>query len=970
MDQSNKKGKIFVITASLIAILIAIGAIVFFLVRNGKGPEASTDEQIKELFDDESFKSKSRSEQVEDVGEVLRRLEEKGDISDIKLDENCEDRYTFKYEDGTLGGVCLAPLGYVKEKESPADTESVKPEETGISFDFDKSDDTEKAEGTDEDGGEKRNGADAAPDKAPVKYGTRDAKGSDGISVLILNGFENSSFRRDYYDDLCREWLEAGYDVDVDVDCSIDDLRDLSGYDAVVFSMHGSHYKDEPVLVLNEKVTDETDEEYSNELSVNNTVAKVFCSDGEQHYWVRPSFFEEADGNGSFNGAVVFSESCCFFGCDCISKTPDVMLAKGFLAGGASVCIGYHNSVGAEYSRDVMKITLERMFEGYSAKEALDVAMNVFGEDDDWEDRNADKYIAYPVVYKNGGAVIEAVGGKKTGDEIYQPVIDEYTDLVKKLHGDDAQSFVKSVGSEYDYVTQSAAEAALYYWNFGAEEVNNGDYPVPQRQCLKYFYAFRDINGDGTEEFIMAYGPNSEYTEPRGTEGYGGYSICDVFTSCGGKIVKLSNTDDGFPLAHAWILTDGTVETLGEGGSLLRYTLPVGNDALVLKQKLFSKDDKTYYEYADGKVEAADGKEWTDIFYSPLDDLVEFDWRFIEDGYTKELCENALEGDRQFWLDFIENGKYVGFVKDTFADRTEEDAKDLVWEYSIDELTDAPASQLFIRVGEGASGFGTNFLFCRSGDDATLASNIYGYGYPKWYEPESLVAVPPSFKPFGGEDNLTAEIRFYALYAGTLYEHSALIAGDGKYTRQTYQDTESIDKEEFRSYSENMTDFEWTKFETALKFEKKEPKITEYAMSDFIGMTFADLAKLAGEDYTVADEGMEGTYPAYFKSRIVPYVFGFYSPDGDHYKPLPTDKIGFVECAWSGADLPVIGTKITTASSLDKIKEYTKVDPEVSMMDDSYYIVYEEGGISYMFIWNSKPASGDHPDDVLVSKMP
>ncbi len=328
------------------------------------------DDEIRSLASDDEFLGADIDGKADIILDMLEELEADGLIMDgsIVWDEE-HALISFRYESGIYGGISLMPLG--NQLNGAA-------------------------------------GASADPE-IPLLFAGAGASAGEGTGergVLVLNGFEDFAFRRDYYEDLKDEWDAIGLNTTVDVDVTAADMMALGDerYDVIVLSMHGNMYpiggvsKQTPVLCLNEVVTDATDDAYSYDLMTRRTIARVFCSDWTFHYWLAPGFFGDHYSSNDLSGKLIFSESCMFYGCDCQGTTPDYRMAEALADLSAGAVVGYHNSVGSDYSRDVMKAAIEGTFGGLTISDALDGAKAVYGDDDRFEDSFMDKYAAYPIV--------------------------------------------------------------------------------------------------------------------------------------------------------------------------------------------------------------------------------------------------------------------------------------------------------------------------------------------------------------------------------------------------------------------------------------------------------------------------------------------------------------------------------------------------------------------------------------------
>ena len=284
-------------------------------------------------------------------------------------------------------------------------------------------------------------------------------------NVLILNGFENTNYRRDYYNNLEAEWDALGLNTTVDVHVTVSDMKNLdsSDWDVVVFAMHGSKYRTErgankrPVLCINEVPTATTDAAYDYELNTAHTVIKVRYTDGTTGYYITPNFFTDNYSSRDFEGMMFFSETCMFYGCDCQTTTPDYTLANAITGRSAEVVVGYHNSVGADYSRNVMRIVIEESFNGATINAALNTAKSEEGNDDNMSRPSTDKYIAYPLVAGNGrfvlrpdGLVKGSVKDADTSAVIDNALIrayDENNDKVASTRSDSSGSYTLSLSA-------------------------------------------------------------------------------------------------------------------------------------------------------------------------------------------------------------------------------------------------------------------------------------------------------------------------------------------------------------------------------------------------------------------------------------------------------------------------------------------------------------------------------------------
>lgn len=324
------------------------------------------DAALESIMNGESFDTLEESEQIKKVQEELYDLADKGLIikASINYDEN-NKLFSFKYTDGGLGGVSF--------------------KEFGDDFNGDNNTLTSKNNSLPESYAENTNAVN-----------TEISASGDKLSAIVLNGFEATAYRRDYYTKIDTDWDSKGLETTVDIDVTVDDLKALAKYDVVILAMHGSMQEKKPVIVINQDVTDDTDKQYEKEIK-DESISRVFYNNCF-HYWIFPEFFTNSYKDNEIGSSIIFSESCQFYGCDCTSKKPDTSFADSLTKVSKGAVIGYHNSVGANYSRNVMKTTVDNILLGDTVSQALDKAKNIYGDNDNFEDKSKDKYIAYPIL--------------------------------------------------------------------------------------------------------------------------------------------------------------------------------------------------------------------------------------------------------------------------------------------------------------------------------------------------------------------------------------------------------------------------------------------------------------------------------------------------------------------------------------------------------------------------------------------
>ena len=458
------------------------------------------DNSIEETVASEEYREATEEQKASILLQDLQQQYEAGKLADEPVYDSGEALITYTYSDGTLGGISMAEMG-----------DAV-------------------------DGAYARAGAEAFAENSGL--GKVDLT---SLRVTVMDGFENTDFRRSFYENLDREWKQLGLLVETDFDTTVNELKGLGGYDVIVLAMHGGMYRNHPILSPDEAVTDAKDREYRSELS-NRYIARVYCADKRFHYWILPDFFRAFYDSGDLEGSVIFAQCCDFFGCDCMSSATDNTMAATFMDAGAAVVIGYHNSVESVYSRSVMKETLEQMYGGAAAAEAVSDATDVYGKNDRLEDPKQDKYLAYPIVYGAGNSAFPKE----------EPAVPEEP--------------AASVPDEETLL-------GMYYEAFQAGAYN--------------YYAFAMLDEDDLPELIVANGlsPMSE----------GMYAdTVEIYTIRNGSVVDAGWVSNSFSL----IRYDSASRTLkaswGGAGVNQNYTAKVQGEQVVYSYLTFDMDHNTY----------------------------------------------------------------------------------------------------------------------------------------------------------------------------------------------------------------------------------------------------------------------------------------------------------------------------------------------------------------------------------------
>ena len=191
----------------------------------------------------------------------------------------------------------------------------------------------------------------------------------------------------------------------------------MSGYDIYIFAGHGTIYRNEPVLVLQEKYKAFA---YQSDYKKQN-IAKLLCKDDNgkyvRKYAVFGSFFTNNYVSGDFDNSVIEIQSCKFYGCDCRGSDIDYEYANVFLELAAEAVVGFRNSVIGQYSMDITNNIITYMLNGNSIQKALEQSIKDYGETDNRERLDDDKYKAYPILCGNRNFQFD-VGNADTTENI------------------------------------------------------------------------------------------------------------------------------------------------------------------------------------------------------------------------------------------------------------------------------------------------------------------------------------------------------------------------------------------------------------------------------------------------------------------------------------------------------------------------------------------------------------------------
>ena len=352
------------------------------------------EESIQEEIFSESFDSMSTQQKEEVTESVLEDLSEQELIKpdSVYYDEQT-GAYSFTYSSGALGLVIIKDWSDDENGGEEGLVEMTLEERVAQ---------REKLAGS--------------------TYPVMNAPATEGSAYLgdaiVLWSFEQAwddyGYRGPFYDELEADLDSMGLETTVDMDVTVSDYKKLSGYEVIMISGHGAHtqYKapDGQIrtlssLLLSEAATADKDEQYAADLK-QFRVGKINVVGGTK-YAILPEFFEYYYDSDDLNGSFIYTENCEVMGKD---GTVNNDFANAFLNASAEAVISFHNSVMADYSRDLMKEYVEGLVQGLTAQQAFDAAKAIYGSDDDFVGRDFYGPVAYPIFSGDGNAILVTEG--------------------------------------------------------------------------------------------------------------------------------------------------------------------------------------------------------------------------------------------------------------------------------------------------------------------------------------------------------------------------------------------------------------------------------------------------------------------------------------------------------------------------------------------------------------------------------
>lgn len=189
---------------------------------------------------------------------------------------------------------------------------------------------------------------------------------------------------------------------------------------------------------------------------------------------------------------------------------------------------------------------------------------------------------------------------KLSPEEIYKPILDEYSLAMGADHNDETAEF-----PNINYVMMN------YYYQYGGYD---GTY------FTGFYYDYYDIDGNGTDELLIGYG--SKFKD-----------VVDVYGTKDNKPQKLIDEYSLGERSQLYIYPDGTMLLFGSGGAALNVieTYKIKEDGVSL-----SVESETYegaFDLDSALAEKSNNQEAVD----------DFDWKPIDTKWDTESSGNSEE---------------------------------------------------------------------------------------------------------------------------------------------------------------------------------------------------------------------------------------------------------------------------------------------------------------------------------------
>lgn len=229
---------------------------------------AYVDDAISAVINDNSYQSSTIDERKESMLDLLNELDINNKIVEdsIEIDEK-NSILSFKYTRDVVGDILLEEFD--DETDGIDLTDSIMPSVDAVNL---------------------------STTTQPLSQ----------VNVAILNSFENTPFRTDYYESLVSDWTEQGLNVYYDDTVTVNDLKTaLLNKQIISLSGHGTIER----FCLNgedEIANSEKDQEYETDILKGRIVKSYNYG---KTYFIKPEFFSYYYDKGSLDGSFIFGNS-------------------------------------------------------------------------------------------------------------------------------------------------------------------------------------------------------------------------------------------------------------------------------------------------------------------------------------------------------------------------------------------------------------------------------------------------------------------------------------------------------------------------------------------------------------------------------------------------------------------------------------------------------------------------------------
>lgn len=504
---------------------------------------SAADSRIAEALNSAEYADAGEEDRRAMIAQTLDTLYNEGEILAPAQYSAGADMYTFEYADGVLGGFCFKDPYEEFNKQGGGSGEPIVSLVTG-----------------------------------------------EEAAAVIYNCFGNGRNEAEYYNQLAEEWTATGFPTYVDHDVTVDDLKYMESTSVIVLAMHGGMYNGVPTLVTGETPNQVRDMYYREELQINKSIAKVTFENEELgcRYVVLPWLFNQYYTDGHFDGTVIFSEVCGFYGGYETTGERVNYFSDAFTSLSADAVIGFYNSVYYRYSQNMMKMTLEGIvFDEMTPHKALEAAKDEYGEDDGYE-MPPDKYYGTPILTGDGQDAVLFGNAAKAPEPTEPPAATE------------PPQAAPSYGSAYA-AYKALLESSVWadYTASGAEGMSREEYA---KDCLGCYYLW-DLDKNGTEELVIS-------------SGWAQANFClTAFTYSDGNLYTLGSQYCGSGFAFGEPEQTGIVIKSYHGDSSVHYRLDVVERTLrITQQREYIGDEMDFVHHLTA------GGNWMELEAHSLDD--------------------------------------------------------------------------------------------------------------------------------------------------------------------------------------------------------------------------------------------------------------------------------------------------------------------------------------------------------------